>query len=158
MQWTHILTYDLTVDGVKYKLAGTHGPTAVSGDTGTPKDRAQFDLQWSKGPFTATANDQLRRPVQRDRPVRWVTLHLPGRADQQLNNARWANTATSRRNYCNVASFTYVNLNFLYALNKQWTFQASIQNAFNAKPPVDLETYGGLVGPAAECANNGVAV
>ena len=52
--WSHILSYDLTADGIKTKLAGTHGPTAVGGDTGTPKDRAMATIQWAKGPFTAT--------------------------------------------------------------------------------------------------------
>ena len=79
VMWSHILSYDLTADGIKSKLAGTHGPTAVGGDTGTPKDRAMATIQWSKGPFTANRDGQLCRPVQRDRPVHRATYDLPGR-------------------------------------------------------------------------------
>ncbi len=39
VQWSHIFTWDLKLDGVKYKLAGTHGPVIVTGNTGTPEDR-----------------------------------------------------------------------------------------------------------------------
>jgi hypothetical protein len=39
--WSYIINYDTTIDGVKYKLAGTYGPFVVSGDTGTPRSRIQ---------------------------------------------------------------------------------------------------------------------
>ncbi len=55
MQWTHIFSYDITLDGVKHKLAGTHGPAIISGDTGNPKDRGQITAQWEGGPWTVTA-------------------------------------------------------------------------------------------------------
>jgi iron complex outermembrane recepter protein len=140
--WNHILSYELTAGGVKSKLEGTHGPTLIGGDTGTPKDRAQATIQWAKGPFTMTTTVNY---------VGRFNVTDPSSPDAQtcadsLNNnngIRWANTGVPP-NYCNVASFTYVNMNFLYALNKQWTLQASIQNAFNAKPPNDFETYGGI--------------
>ena len=118
--WTHILTYDLTADGVKYKLAGTHGPTAVSGDTGTPKDRAQATIQWTKGPFTATATvNYIGRFNVPTRPS--GNYHVPGRAATTATRYGGRNTGGVAPDYCNVASFTYVNLNFLYPLNKQWT-------------------------------------
>jgi iron complex outermembrane receptor protein len=72
------------------------------------------------------------------------------------NGQRWSNNPDGAPQYCNVASFTYVNLNFQYALNKQWTLQASIQNAFNAKAPTDFETYGALSGSQPNQGNNGV--
>jgi len=150
-QWTHIVSWDLTVGGVKYKIAGTHGVTDYSGDTGTPKDRAQATIQWTKGPFTATANVNYIGRFNVTSPSEAAPTCADG---LNLNNARWA-TVDVPPPLCNVASFTYVDLNFLYALNKQWTLQASILNAFNAKPPQDWETYGGLFG-ATPNLNNGV--
>jgi iron complex outermembrane receptor protein len=41
--------------GVSYELAGTQGPSVVSGATGSPKDRAQFTLGWNRGPLDVTA-------------------------------------------------------------------------------------------------------
>ena len=142
----------MTSGGVTSKLAGTHGPTAVGGDTGTPKDRAQLTLQWLKGPFTATANiNYVGRFNVLDPSVGNNTCED---ALNYSNGIRWTNTTPP--GYCNVASFTYVNLNFLYALNKQWTLQGSVQNAFNAKPPIDMETYGSSAGQQPNAGNNGV--
>ncbi|MEP6609510.1 MAG: TonB-dependent receptor [Burkholderiaceae bacterium] len=152
--WNHIFTYDLKLTaGFKSRLAGTHGPTIISGDTGTPKDRAQATFQWTKGLFTATATVNYVGRFNVTDPS------VPNAADCQgsLNNnngIRWANTGVAP-NYCNVASFTYVNLNFQYQLDKQWTLQASIQNAFNAKAPSDFETYGGVNGAQANAFFNG---
>jgi iron complex outermembrane recepter protein len=152
-EWTHILTYDITLNGEKFKLAGTHGPSIVSGDTGNPKDRAQFVVQWAKGPFTATATVNYVGRFNVTDPSSGDPTCQDGLNDN--NGLRWANTGVAP-NYCNVASFTYTNLNFLYAVNKQWTLQASVQNAFNAKAPVDMATYGGLSGSQPNAGNNGV--
>ena len=70
VMWSHILSYDLTADGIKSKLAGTHGPTAVGGDTGTPKDRAHGHHPVVEGTVHRDRDGQLCRQVQRDRPVR----------------------------------------------------------------------------------------
>jgi iron complex outermembrane receptor protein len=143
VQWTHIINYDITANGVKYKLAGTHGPTDPSGDTGNPKDRAIFTLQWAKGPFTATANvNYVGRFNVLDPSAGNNTCAL---ALQGNEGTRWVNIDTPPA-YCNVASFTYTNLNLQYALNKQWTLTASFLNIFNAKPPYDFETYGAPAG------------
>ncbi|HXX86308.1 MAG TPA: TonB-dependent receptor [Casimicrobiaceae bacterium] len=151
--WSHIISYNLTLNGVKYQLAGTHGPSIVSGDTGNPKDRAQGVIQWSKGPFTGTATiNYVGRFNVTDPSVGDFTCQ-DGLTDD--NGLRWAVTGVAP-NYCNVASFTYVNFNFQYAYDKQWTFQASITNAFNAKPPYDFATYGALAGGQPNAGNNGL--
>ena len=51
VQVTYAMQYDLTAQGVKYHLAGTHGPAFVSEDTGNPRTRGAFTLTWNKGPF-----------------------------------------------------------------------------------------------------------
>ena len=150
-QWTHILSYDLTAGGVKSKLAGTHGPTIIGGDTGTPRDRAQATLQWTKGQFTTTATvNYVGRFNVLDPSA--GTNTCPD-ALEANNGIRWPNGAPT--DLCNVASFTYVNLNFQYQLNKQWLLQASIQNAFNAKAPRDWETYGGINASQPNAGNQG---
>jgi iron complex outermembrane receptor protein len=143
VEWTHIFNYDITLNGQKYKLAGTHGPSIIGGDTGNPKDRAQFVLQWAKGPFTVTATVNYIGRFNVTDPSSGDFTCQDGLLDD--TGTRWANTGVAP-NYCNVASFTYTNLNFQYAVNKQWTLQASIQNAFNAKAPSDFATYGGTAG------------
>ena len=75
--------------------------------------------------------------------------------NEGANALRWPKTGVAA-NYCNVASFTYVNFNFQYQWNKQWQFLATIQNAFNAKAPVDMETYGASSGQQPNAINNGV--
>jgi len=140
--WNHVISYDLTASGVTSKLAGTHGPTIIGGDTGTPKDRAQATIQWTKGPFSATATVNYIGRFNVPDPSAEGAGDCQGSL-QANNGIRWANTGVAP-DYCNVASFTYVNLNFQYAVNKQWTLQASVNNAFNAKAPSDFETYGGI--------------
>ena len=52
LNYTHIITYTLSANAISYELAGTHGPSGISGDTGNPKDRAVFTLTWSRGPVS----------------------------------------------------------------------------------------------------------
>jgi hypothetical protein len=47
---SYIAKYDLTVDGVTYHLAGTHGPFVVSGDTGNPRHVLNGPIRSSAGP------------------------------------------------------------------------------------------------------------
>ncbi len=154
VEWTHILTWDLTANGVKYKLAGTHGPSGVSGDTGNPRDRAQAIIQWSKGPFTATATVNYVGPYNVTDPSIGGATCQDQLANVGNESGRWASGVAP--NYCNVASFTYTNLNLQYALNKQWTLIGSVQNLFNAKAPSDFETYGALFGATPNATGNGV--
>jgi len=155
VQWTHVFTYDITLNGVKYKMAGTHGPSIIGGDTGNPRDRAQGTIQWTKGPFTATATVNYIGKFNITDPSVGNNTCLDALNGDNANNAiRWANTASPPL-YCNVASFTYTNLNFQYQWNKQWTLQASITNAFNAKAPLDFDTYGGLSSSQPNVPNNG---
>src|ERR1700733_6136585 len=55
LNYTRMLHYYLTAPGgFTTDLAGTHGPTGVSGDTGNPKDRAVLSLSWDRGPWDVT--------------------------------------------------------------------------------------------------------
>ena len=48
LQWSHMLHYTITRDGVSYELAGTHGPSFVSTNTGTPRERGALALTWAR--------------------------------------------------------------------------------------------------------------
>ncbi|MDE2147439.1 MAG: TonB-dependent receptor, partial [Burkholderiales bacterium] len=48
LNWSHTMSYVLTLGGTGYQLAGTHGPLVIGGDTGNPKDKAQLSFTWNK--------------------------------------------------------------------------------------------------------------
>ena len=54
LNYTLIQQYELVAAGSTFDLAGTHGPSTISGDTGNPKQRAVASLTWNYGPFTST--------------------------------------------------------------------------------------------------------
>lgn len=140
VMYTHMINYDVTIGGTTFKLAGTHGPTVVSGDTGNPRDRAQLNFTWERGQWTV--NTQTNYVSGYD-----VTDPSIGNNDCQtsLNNSATAfdNTGVWPSQYCKVGSFTYTNLNGNYKVGKNWTLFGSIVNLFDQKPPVDMQTYAG---------------
>ncbi|TFW19094.1 TonB-dependent receptor [Duganella callida] len=142
LDWTHMISYTLTANGQDYQLAGTHGPTVISGDTGNPKNRAQLTLGYDKGPFNATAT------------VNWIDSYSvldpsTGGANDtcedslQNSNNYFANGNNYPTHYCRVSSFTSTNLNMAYKVNKNLTIRGSIVNLFDRQPPIDAQTYGG---------------
>jgi outer membrane receptor protein involved in Fe transport len=59
------------------------------------------------------------------------------------NGQRWQGGTIPPGAYCTVGSFTYVNLNIQYQVNKDLLIQFTGNNIFNAKPPVDIASYAG---------------
>jgi iron complex outermembrane receptor protein len=146
-QLTHMLKYDLTLNGTTYHLAGTHGPAITSGDTGNPKDRAQFRLSWDKGPFTITSTTNYISGYDVTDPSSNVNT-----CDDALNatngsgagyNSQFLTLASAPSQYCRVQSFTYTNVTGQYRVNNALTLRAGITNLFDRQPPLDLATYGG---------------
>lgn len=127
-------------------LAGTHGPSGVSGDTANPQDRAVLTVAWDRGPVDVTVTVNYVGSYN-------VTDPSLGYANTCLDSL--SNSAFSLRfpngnfpsQYCNVPSFTYVNLYSSYTVNQHLQVFGSIQNLFNTAPPLDLETYGSAVVP-----------
>ena len=140
LMFTHMLKYDLTLDGVTYKLAGTHGPSIIGGDTGNPRDRAALTFKWERGPLTVSTVTNYVSSYD-------VTDSSSGYPDcvsgLQGYNSQFGNVAVPPTQYCKVPSFTYTNLNVRYQLDKKWTVYGSIVNLFDQQPPLDLQTYGG---------------
>ncbi len=138
--WTHVMSYAVTENGIRYQLNDTHGPSAVSNDTGNPQDRVDVTLGWDKGPLNITTNfDYIGRYSILDPSAGQTTCASAAQS--------WYLGATPPTNYCHVASFLNTNVTARYQITKQWSVNGAIGNLFNRQPPVDLETYG----------NNGVA-
>ena len=140
LQLSHVLKYTQTLDGLTSELSGTHGPSIVGGNTGNPKNRAQFTLAYATGPWTVTSTTNYVGTFDVTDPSHGALTCLDG---INANNTQFANGATPPDKYCKVRAFHTTNLSAKYQQSKALTFRASILNLFGAKPPVDLNTYGG---------------
>lgn len=150
IQYTQMLNYDQTTDGVKYKLAGTHGPSIISGDTGNPKGRGQFTLVYDKGPFTIASTTNYISGYD-------VTDPSNGQFDCTTaissNNNQFQALDNPPSQYCKVKAFVTTNMSLQYRASKSWTWRLSVTNLFDKQPPVDAVTYGGT---GVNASSNGV--
>jgi iron complex outermembrane recepter protein len=146
--FTRILEYEYGYQGTTFDLAGTHGPSSISGDTGNPRDRAVATLTWDKGPASATLTVNYTSSFSITDPsagyntcVQALESGAPSAYGPVVSGlttlpAAWAP-------YCSVAHFTSVNLYANYALTNHFSVHGSVTNLFNSDAPVDLQTYGG---------------
>jgi iron complex outermembrane receptor protein len=136
-QYTHAFSYVMTIDGVAYELAGSHGPAGIGADTANPKDRAQLDITWDKGPLeVATTFHWISGYDLTDPTSGQFTC-----ADGGTMNGVFPSGNTPEQ-FCRVHSFLETDLAVNYKLDKRWTLRASVANLFNQAPPVDVSTYG----------------
>jgi iron complex outermembrane recepter protein len=142
LAFARMLSYDVTLPtGITYKLAGTHGPVVVGGDTGSPKDRAQLTLSYENGPLTmASTTNYISGYDVTDPSVGTDTCAQALGAN--ANNPRFFEGTPAPSQFCKIKSFTYTNLAFQYKATKNLTWKLSITNLFDKQPPVDLDTYG----------------
>ncbi|MHA4869989.1 TonB-dependent receptor [Duganella sp. PWIR1] len=137
----HTFGYEQTVAGVTYQLAGTQGPSVVSGATGSPKNRAQLSLGWARGPLDVNTTFNYTSSFSALDPS------VEGGDDcahaaQNIANRLYFQNFTQPMVYCRVNSFTAANLNVQYKVNANLTLKGSILNLFDRQPPFDLSTYG----------------
>ncbi|HSZ09006.1 MAG TPA: TonB-dependent receptor [Steroidobacteraceae bacterium] len=144
LNYTHILEYNETFGGVEYHLAGTHGPSGISGDTGNPKDRAVFTLGWEKGPVTVSATVNYTSHFSITDPSSGVLNCESG----LLFDGRFQPSNTVPAYACTIRTFVDTNLYTSYAITDQLMVHGAITNAFNRQPPIDYQTYGGGGGNA----------
>jgi iron complex outermembrane receptor protein len=142
LQWTHLLRYDITREGVTYQLAGTHGPSFVSTNTGTPRDRAALGLSWERGPVEITGTFNYISAFS-------VTDASYGSPDCASALAAIFGGGQPPAALCTVGSFTEFNLSGRYALDKHWTFRGSVTNLFNRAAPIDAAASGSTGGGVA---------
>jgi iron complex outermembrane receptor protein len=140
---TYMFHYIFGLQGSSFDLAGTHGPSIVSGDTGNPKIRGVASVGWDLGNMNLTASINY---------VGRFNLTDPTAGEADCATAIGAGGVFGGRfgdpndyimsNYCEVNSFTTVDLYGQYKLTDKFNVHASILNVLGAEPPIDLTTYG----------------
>lgn len=137
--WTHEITYQLTFGTDTFDLAGTHGPSGVSGDTGNPKDRINARLSWTKGPVTITPSINY---------ISHFTITDPSSGIPDCDSALGyggnfpGGVTPQNQQFCNVGYFLETDLYGAYQVTTNFQLHASVTNLFNKQPPVDVQTYG----------------
>jgi iron complex outermembrane receptor protein len=149
INYTFIQQYELVVSGETFDLAGTHGPSTISGDTGNPRQRAVASLTWDLGAFTSTLTVNYTGSFTITDPTIGANTcleALQGRAPSAYGSSISSGVKTLSSAwypYCAVQHFTDVNLYAAYQLNDHLQVHGAITNLFDSVPPVDLQTYGG---------------
>jgi iron complex outermembrane receptor protein len=138
LQVSYMLQYDLTAQGVKYHLAGTHGPAFVSEDTGTPRTRGAFTLTWSTGPFELSGT------------VNYISGYTVTDPSEEIPDCEGVNSpllatfpdGNVPSRFCRVSSFTELNVTGSYAVNPHLSLHAGVVNLLDRHAPYDLQTFG----------------
>jgi iron complex outermembrane receptor protein len=136
----HTFSYITEVAGSSFQLAGTHGPSVVSGATGSPKDRAQFTLGYARGPLDITATVNYTSDFTTLDPS--IPANDCATTAGDVGGRLYFDGLDQPQYYCHVASFTTTNLNLQYKLSPNLTLKGSILNLFDRQPPIDVATYG----------------
>jgi iron complex outermembrane recepter protein len=155
--WTYIHEYKMTIDGVDYQLAGTHGPSFFSGDTGNPKSRVQWSNTIGQDKWSLTATVNYISSFSVTDPTLEAFEGIPAATclDALTNEGGAAGTdyagvlgsgVIPPQTSCTVKHFTTVDLYGSYDLSKHFNVHASVTNLFNTKAPLDWATYGGALG------------
>jgi iron complex outermembrane recepter protein len=139
LNYTHVIEYDVTAGGQTYQLAGTHGPSSISGDTGNPKDRAVLTVSWLNGPVTVAATENYTSHFSITDP----SSGIPTCATALLYDARFTTGAAVPASLCTIRTFVETNLYASYNVTDNLVLHGSITNLFNAQAPIDAQTYGG---------------
>ena len=135
LQVSYMLQYDLTAQGVKYHLAGTHGPAFVSEDTGTPRTRGAFTLTWGTGPFEIAGTLNYISHYSVTDPSEGIPD-----CDSALSSVFPDGGVPSK--FCHVGSFTELNVVARYNWDQHLQLHAGVTNLLNRKAPYDLQTFG----------------
>ncbi|MBS0417410.1 MAG: TonB-dependent receptor [Proteobacteria bacterium] len=154
---TYIHAYQLTDGGVTYELAGTHGPSFFSGDTGNPKTRANWANTIGRDNWSLTATVNYTSAFNVTDPTLIAFEGIPaGTCLEALTNEGGAagndyagplnSGVIPPQTSCNVKHFTTVDLYGSYDVSSQFNLHASVTNLFNTKAPLDWATYGGALG------------
>jgi iron complex outermembrane recepter protein len=140
LQWTHMFHYTIDRLGARYELAGTHGPSFVSTNTGTPRDRGALSLGWTRGPVELTGTFNYISSIA----VNDVSYDLPDCSSAL--KLIFPNGAPAGSPLCRVPSFTTFNFSALYNVTPQLSLRGSVVNLFNRAAPVDAFASGSTGG------------
>jgi iron complex outermembrane recepter protein len=143
LSYTRILSYVLSAAGIDYQLAGTHGPSGTSGDTGNPKNRGTLVVGWQKGPVSANVNFNYVGGFSITDPSAGQTTCQAAINSQFANGTKFVPNTPFPSSYCNVRSFLDVDLITNYQFTDHLSMRVSVLNVFDKPPPFDAVTYGG---------------
>ncbi len=137
---TYVEKFNLyLLDGTVDKFAGTIGPQGPTSGSGTPRYRANwqntFDFS-GRATLTATAYYTSGYAVEAE-----DNGDVNGDCLDSGTVAFYRDQSTPVQ--CRVKAFIDVDLHGDYKVNARYTVFADIQNAFDAKAPLDAATYGG---------------
>jgi iron complex outermembrane recepter protein len=154
LNYTHVIEYNLIAFGTTFHLAGTHGPSGVSGDTGNPQDRAVFAITYDVGAFSATATTNYISSFSVIDPSAGQYTCAEALESNFTNEygSKFLAGATFPSSLCRVGSFTDEDLYMTYKLTNHFQVHGQILNLFGAQPPLDVVTYGGGGGSAYDAA------
>jgi len=138
----HMISYEIETAGKSYELAGTHGPSVISGNTGNPKNRAQLSLNWDRGPLGVTTSLNYTGDYSALDPSLGATDCSSVDGDVGGRTYFSGIPGGVPLSYCRIPSFTSTNLNMTYKVNPNLTLRASVLNVFDKQPPIDVATYG----------------
>ena len=132
LTWTHLITQRVTQsDGTVFNYAGTHGDCNITNCIGSPRERVSFAGTWDFAPWRVGLNVNYR-----------------GKINNKENQASGcALTDINGNDYpsgCKIKSFTTADLSAAWKFGKNSEIFGSIQNVFDAKPPIDFLTYGAI--------------
>ena len=150
ISYTRTLVYKLEALGVSYEVAGTQGPSGVSGDTGNPKNRGTFTLTWDKGPVSLTGvmNYTGGWSVTDPSSGQFTCAGaIYGNATSEYG-PKFQAGAPFPSSYCNVASFIDVDLTGRYQVTDHLSAHIAVTNLLDRPPSFDAPTYGGGGGAA----------
>jgi iron complex outermembrane recepter protein len=158
INWTYIHEFELSIQGVNYQLAGTHGPSFFSGDTGNPKSRVAWANTAGIGPWSATVTvnyvssfnvtdpslSAFEQGIDASTCLNALSNEggTAGPAFRNVLSGGNIPAATS----CNVKHFTTVDLYSKWSVTDHLDLHGSVTNIFNAKAPLDWATYGAALG------------
>jgi iron complex outermembrane receptor protein len=140
LSFAHTFGYEQTVAGVTYQLAGTQGPSVVSGATGSPKNRGQLTLGYARGPLDVTTTVNYTSRFSGLDPS--IPANDCGTSSADITGRAYFSGLVQPDRFCSIPSFTAVNLNVNYKLSQNLSLKGSILNLFDRQPPFDFNTYG----------------
>jgi iron complex outermembrane receptor protein len=143
---THVNKYDLEIGGTVYRLAGTHGPFGVSGNSGNPKTRVSWMNTFEGGRWSVTGTlnyisgfDLTDPSAGLDDCAAGLTVGAGSRPFAGQLQGGTIPSAVS----CRVSAFTTFDLVGAIDVTRQLRLQASILNVFDKRAPEDWGTFGG---------------
>lgn len=114
---------------VLFELAGTHGPSGISGDTGNPKDRAELMTSWQKGPLTLSPSLMFVGHFNVTDP----SAGVPSCAQGVTAVAKFLAYTPELASFCNVNYFLETNVYGSYQVSAPWVaVSANAPSAANA--------------------------